>query len=42
MPAQETLEELAENFDITIKPKEIDKNLQNSADEVKNKLKALA
>lgn len=42
MPAQETLEELAENFDITIKPKEIDKNLQNSAEEMKNKLKALA
>ena len=42
MPAQETMEELAKNFNITVKPKTVDKELQNKAADLKAKLLATA
>lgn len=42
MPPQETIEELAENFNIDVKSQIQNKELKDKADELKDKLKALA
>lgn len=42
MPPQETIEELAENFNIDVKSKVQNKELLDKAEEMKDKLRALA
>lgn len=42
MPVQETVEELAKNFNITVKSKTVNKELQNKAEELKAQLKSIA